>query len=176
MVARQDVLQSMTDQTRLDYSGDLHKGPSPEVTNFAAHSISIFNALSVLHQKACWSTTNLATSARVRSGGSSSPSLASASSHLGSFSACLASFSILSRMASGVLAGTNSPCQPFTTTSMPCSLSVGTSGSDLMRFSRVTASARRLPALIWVTAGGSEEKFIVIWPLITSASAGPVPL
>ena len=26
------------------------------------------------------------------------------------------------------------------------------------------------------TAGGSEEKFMVIWPLITSASAGPVPL
>ena len=27
-----------------------------------------------------------------------------------------------------------------------------------------------------LTAGGSEEKFIVIWPEITSASAGPVPL
>ena len=79
-------------------------------------------------------------------------------------------------MASGVLAGANRPCQPFTTTSMPCSLSVGTSGSDLMRFSPVTASALRLPALIWLTAGGSEEKFMVMMPLITSASAGPVPL
>ena len=45
-----------------------------------------------------------------------------------------------------------------------------------MRFSPVTASALSLPALIWLTAGGSEEKFMVMMPLITSISAGPVPL
>ena len=79
-------------------------------------------------------------------------------------------------MASGVLAGANRPCQLVTTTSMPCSLSVGTSGSDFTRLSPVTARALRLPPLICDTAGGSDEKFMVIWPLITSATAGPVPL
>src|SRR5262249_19712804 len=140
------------------------------------HSISTLSSLSFLPQKLCSLATNLANSARVRSGGSSSPSLLSASSHLGSFIAALVCCSILSSTASGVLAGANRPCQLVPTTSMPCSLSVGTSGNDFPRFSPVTASALRLPALICPTAGGREEKFMVIWPEITSASAGPVPL
>ncbi len=73
-------------------------------------------------------------------------------------------------------AGANRPCQPLITASIPCSLRVGTSGSDVRRRLPVTASALRLPTLIWGTAGGREEKFIVMTPLITSASAGPVPL
>ncbi len=49
-------------------------------------------------------------------------------------------------------------------------------GKELTRFSPVTASALRRPDLIWPTAGGSEEKFMVMTPEITSISAGPVPL
>ena len=79
-------------------------------------------------------------------------------------------------MAGGVFAGANRPCQLVTTTSIPCSFSVGTSGREETRLLPVTASALRLPALTCVTAGGSDEKFMVIWPLITSATAGPVPL
>ena len=45
-----------------------------------------------------------------------------------------------------------------------------------MRRVPVTASAFSVPALICGTAGGSEEKFMVIVPESTSASAGPVPL
>src|SRR5918993_2668032 len=140
------------------------------------HSISTLSSLSFLPQKACSSTTYLVKSARLRAGGSSSPSLASAPVYLGSFIACAVSLWTRSRMASGVLGGANRPCQPVTATSTPCSLSVGTSGSELTRFSPVTASALSLPALIWLTAGGSEEKFMVMMPLITSISAGPVPL
>jgi hypothetical protein len=55
-------------------------------------------------------------------------------------------------------------------------LSVGTSGRALTRLLPVTASAFRRPPLIWLTAGGSEEKFMVMTPEITSISAGPVPL
>ena len=79
-------------------------------------------------------------------------------------------------MASGVLAGANRPCQPVTTTSMPCSLSVGTSGSDVDALVAGHRQRLEVAALDLRTAGGSDEKFMVIWPLITSATAGPVPL
>src|SRR5690349_8263054 len=146
------------------------------MTATGGHSMSMLSCFSFLPQKPCSSLTNWVNSARERSGGCSRPSRASASCHFGFFIASLVDFSILSRTSAGVLAGANRPCQLVTTTSMPCSFSVGTSGSDETRLSPVTASALRLPPLIWETAGGSDEKFMVIWPLITSATAGAVPL
>ena len=57
----------------------------------------------------------------------------------------------------------------------PASAMVGTSGSAPTRFSAITASARTLPSLAAVIAGGSAVKAIGVWPPMVEVIAGAAP-
>src|ERR1041385_1943357 len=60
-------------------------------------------------------------------------------------------------MSADVFFGAKSPTQSENSTSEASSFSVGTSGSDAARFDEKQASARSLPALIWLLAAAIEE-------------------
>ncbi|MNY74328.1 hypothetical protein D3C86_2133330 [compost metagenome] len=59
---------------------------------------------------------------------------------------------------------------------MPASATVGTSGKDGARSAVVTASARKVPALMWPEEEGRLSNMIGTWLPMTSFNAGPAPL
>src|SRR6185503_4875031 len=76
----------------------------------------------------------------------------------------------------GVPLGANSPTHSENSTSWPSSLSVGTSGNEAARLDEKQASARALPALIWVLAAAIDDTRTCELLPRSAVSAGPPPL
>ena len=53
---------------------------------------------------------------------------------------------------------------------------MGTSGNEVLRVAEVTARARSLPALIWLSAEGTEDTIRSTLPASTSIMAALDPL
>ena len=77
----------------------------------------------------------------------------------------------------GVAAGARMPCmEPASSSGLPVSAMVGTSGTAGERCRPVTARPRSWPPRITVAAADSDVTMIGVWPPTAELIAGPPPL
>src|SRR6185503_13543589 len=156
--------------------GVLEREPLVVVEHRDLHSILMLLSLTTLPQRAMLSTIHFCVASGPRA--TTSMPLVSRSSWLtsGSAIALRSSSTSLSMIGFGVPAGARMPHQACATTSMPSSLSVGTSGMVCERLSPVRTSARILPPLTCCACAAVEAMASSTWPPITSVESGPPPL
>src|SRR5262245_37052393 len=141
-----------------------------------SHSILILASLITLDHLMVSVLMRSPNSAGVSASGTK-PSVSSFSFTSGVATIFLISALSLSTMSFGVPAGATRPVSVSPSCpGMPASAAFGTSGRAPTRFVLSTASARSLPSLMLVMAGGSAVTAMGVWPPMVDVMAGAAPV